>query len=79
LIDLLPVAGYFIRRGRCASCDAPIGVTSPLIEASAGALMVLSLVVSGVGFGWMIGLSLICLLGLAAMVAGYRTAAVNGR
>ena len=38
-IDLLPVVGYFLRGGRCATCRTPIGVTSPLVEASCGALM----------------------------------------
>ena len=40
-VDLLPVLGYFIRGGRCATCATPIGVFSPLVEASCGALMVI--------------------------------------
>lgn len=40
VVDLLPVVGYLVRRGRCASCRAPIGISSPLVEAACGAIMV---------------------------------------
>ena len=79
VIDLLPVFGYLIRLGRCATCGVEIGARSPLIEATAGALMALSLVVYSINPGWMIGFVLICLLGIAVVAAGYRTAAATGR
>ena len=78
-IDLLPVVGYLIRRGRCATCGVEIGFRSPLIEATAGALMGLSVAACGLNPGWLIGLVLVCLMGVAAVAAGYRTAATTGR
>lgn len=41
LVDLTPVLGYVLRGGRCATCRTHIGVSSPLVEASCGALMVI--------------------------------------
>src|SRR6266550_1838179 len=32
LVDLIPVAGYLVRRGRCATCGVQIGASAPLIE-----------------------------------------------
>lgn len=78
-VDLLPVVGYLVRVGRCATCGADIGVRSPLIEATAGALMVLALLAWGVESGWLFGLLLIGVEGIAAVAAGYRTAAATGR
>lgn len=66
-IDLLPVAGYLVRGGRCVTCRAPIGVTAPLVEASAGALMMLSLVSFGLWPGALLGLALVGLGGLSVV------------
>src|SRR5258708_38770170 len=41
-IDLIPVAGYPLRRGRGASGGGPIGGSSPAVEAGSGALMALA-------------------------------------
>ena len=79
LVDLLPVAGYFIRGGRCATCRAPIGLTAPLIEAGAGVLMLLSLVAFGLWVGLFVGLSLIYVLAVAVLALAKRTAAASGR
>lgn len=79
VIDLLPVVGYFIRSGRCATCGAPIGLTAPLIEAGAGVLMLLSLVVFGVWVGSFVGLALIYILAVAVLALAKRTAAASGR
>ena len=78
-VDLLPVLGYVIRRGRCASCGVEIGVRSPLIEAAAGAMMGLSIVAYGLNPGWLVGLVLISAMGIVLVAAGYRTAAATGR
>jgi len=43
LVDLLPVVGYLLRRGRCATCNTPIGVSAPAIEGVSGFLMVASM------------------------------------
>lgn len=63
-IDLLPVAGYLVRGGRCATCRAQIGVSSPLVEASAGALVLVPLVWLGLWPGALLGFALVGLGGL---------------
>lgn len=77
VVDLLPVAGYLIRCGRCASCGTEIGFMSPLIEGAAGVLMVFALVVAGLGSGWIIGLLLILLFAVTAVCAAYWRAGVS--
>jgi len=64
-IDLIPVAGYLLRRGRCAGCGVPIGVSSPAVEAVSGALMAVALIWLGPWPGAAAGLGLIALWGLA--------------
>lgn len=54
-IDLLPVAGYLLRGGRCATCRAPIGVGAPLIEAACGAVVAGSLAWHGLWPGAAVG------------------------
>lgn len=39
LVDLVPVLGYALRGGRCATCRTPIGISSPVVEAASGMLM----------------------------------------
>ena len=39
LMDLVPVLGYALRGGRCATCRTPIGISSPVVEAASGTLM----------------------------------------
>jgi leader peptidase (prepilin peptidase)/N-methyltransferase len=34
-VDLLPMVGYLVRRGRCAYCGAPVAALYPLIELGA--------------------------------------------
>jgi prepilin signal peptidase PulO-like enzyme (type II secretory pathway) len=62
-IDLLPVAGYVIRAGRCATCTVAIGPASPAIEATAGAAMALAILWQGVWPGLAAGLGAIAILG----------------
>jgi len=64
VLDLIPVAGYLIRGGRCATCQAPIGASAPLVEAATGGCMVLSVVWLGLWPGVPLGLALIALLGV---------------
>jgi leader peptidase (prepilin peptidase)/N-methyltransferase len=71
VLDLVPVAGYLIRGGRCATCRTPIGALSPLVEAAAGACMALSLMALGLWPGGAVGLLLVALLGLAVVALGY--------
>jgi leader peptidase (prepilin peptidase) / N-methyltransferase len=69
-VDLAPVAGYMIRGGRCATCKAPIGVTSPLVEAATGGAMVAALAWLGLWPGAALGFALVALLGLAVVGLG---------
>src|SRR6266567_3280905 len=46
-VDLIPVAGYLIRGGRCATCRASIGVSSPVVEALCGAAVLVSVALLG--------------------------------
>jgi leader peptidase (prepilin peptidase)/N-methyltransferase len=71
-IDLLPVLGYLIRRGRCATCRTPIGVVAPSVEAACGALMVAPIVWLGLWPGALLGLASVGLFGGALIVAAMR-------
>lgn len=42
-IELIPVLGYLLLKGRCKSCQQPISVHYPLIELISGAIVVLPL------------------------------------
>jgi prepilin signal peptidase PulO-like enzyme (type II secretory pathway) len=63
--DLIPVAGYLLRRGRCASCGVAIGAGSPMLEAACGAVMLASLMVLGLGWGAVAGALAAAFIGLA--------------
>jgi len=75
VIDLLPVVGYLIRGGRCASCGTPIGVAAPLIEVISGGLMASALVWQGPWPGALIGLALVTGWGLAVIRVSWQSAA----
>ncbi|MFN2463433.1 MAG: prepilin peptidase [Candidatus Dormibacteria bacterium] len=74
VVDLLPVAGYLLRRGRCATCAAPIGASSPLIEAGAGILLLLSVLLLGPLGGGLLGLLFEVVLGMVVVAVGRRGA-----
>ena len=65
VVDLLPVLGYVIRRGRCASCGVAIGAQSPVIEASAGILMLVPTLWFGLWPGAVAGAALVGAWGVA--------------
>ena len=69
VVDLLPVAGYLIRGGRCATCKAPIGATAPLVEIATGGCMLASIFWLGVWPGAALGLALIAVLGVLLVVS----------
>jgi leader peptidase (prepilin peptidase)/N-methyltransferase len=71
-IDLLPVLGYLIRRGRCATCRTPIGVVAPSVEAACGVLMVASIVWLGLWPGAIVGLVSVALFGGILIAAAMR-------
>jgi prepilin signal peptidase PulO-like enzyme (type II secretory pathway) len=66
-LDLVPVAGFLIRGGRCATCRVQIGATSPLVEAATGACMLGALAWLGLWPGAALGFVLVALLGLAVV------------
>ena len=66
-VDLIPVAGYMIRGGRCATCRVPIGGASPLIEAICGGCMAAALVWLGPWMGFAVGSLLIAGIGAAVV------------
>lgn len=60
-VDLIPIAGFLIRRGRCASCGGAIDRRHLMVEVAAALIGAVSLAVApglvGVGgavFGWML-------------------------
>jgi prepilin signal peptidase PulO-like enzyme (type II secretory pathway) len=63
-IDLLPIAGYLLRRGRCASCGVPIGAASLLVEAVSGGCMIAALALWGPWTGAVAGIALVGAWGL---------------
>ena len=69
-VDLLPVAGYLLRAGRCASCGVRIGVASPLIEALCGGAMLAAVGILGLWPGTLVGLLAIAAVGAAAVARG---------
>lgn len=79
VVDLLPVAGYLVRGGRCATCRAPIGISSPAIEALCGALMAFALAWLGGWEGALLGLVLVALTGATVVALGFRTLPLSAR
>jgi prepilin signal peptidase PulO-like enzyme (type II secretory pathway) len=58
-VDLLPVLGYLVRGGRCATCATPIGVASPLVEAVCAGSMLAAILWLGLWPGALVGLALV--------------------
>lgn len=61
VVDLLPVFGHLLRRGRCAYCGAPIDRRHLLIELASGGIGLVSLLAApgleglcGAMFGWLL-------------------------
>ena len=63
LVDLIPVAGYLLRGGRCATCGVQIGVSSPLIEGLCVLSMLTAISLLGVARGAAVGLATVALIG----------------
>ena len=63
LVDLLPVAGWLLRGGRCATCGTPIGIASPVVEAVSGTCMAAALLWLGLWPGAAVGLVLVAAWG----------------
>jgi prepilin signal peptidase PulO-like enzyme (type II secretory pathway) len=65
VVDLVPVVGYLVRRGRCATCGVSIGVSAPVVELVSGAIMLMAVALLGPWPGAVDGLALIGVWGLA--------------
>lgn len=71
--ELIPLVGYIGQRGRCRRCDAPIGVSQPLLELGAAAMAVVSLLLEGVSLGFFRTFGLACIfLAVAAVDLRHR-------
>ena len=64
VVDLLPVIGYVLRGGRCASCKTPIGFAAPVVEAVSGGLMLGAIAWLGLWPGAAAGVSLVAMWGV---------------
>jgi prepilin signal peptidase PulO-like enzyme (type II secretory pathway) len=79
LVDLIPVAGYLIRGGRCASCRTAIGASSPAVEALCGAAMVASVALLGPWWGAVAGFVAVGAIGVAGVSLGFRASMRESR
>jgi prepilin signal peptidase PulO-like enzyme (type II secretory pathway) len=70
-VDLIPVAGYLIRGGRCASCGSSIGLSSLAIEATCGGVMLVPLAVLGLFPGAVVGGVAVALVGAGAVALAF--------
>jgi prepilin signal peptidase PulO-like enzyme (type II secretory pathway) len=77
VVDLLPVAGYVVRAGRCAGCGAAIGASSPVVEAACGVVMLAPLALLGPWPGALVGFAAVSLVGVAAV--GFAFKSSSGR
>ena len=64
VIDLLPVAGYLLRHGRCATCSSTIGVSAPIVEAVSGGSVLAAIAWLGLWPGALVGLVVVLVLGV---------------
>jgi prepilin signal peptidase PulO-like enzyme (type II secretory pathway) len=72
VVDLLPVVGYVVRRGGCASCSSSIGASAPVVEAVSGACVLAAIAWFGLWPGAPIGFVLIVVWGFAVIGLGFR-------
>jgi leader peptidase (prepilin peptidase)/N-methyltransferase len=71
LVDLIPAVGYMIRRGRCANCGAPIGASSPAVEAVCGGAMIASVALLGPWPGALVGFGAVATVGAVGVSIGF--------
>lgn len=64
VVDLLPILGYVLRGGRCATCRAPIGISAPFVEMVSGVFVLVGIAWFGFWPGSALGLGLAGLWGV---------------
>jgi prepilin signal peptidase PulO-like enzyme (type II secretory pathway) len=79
LVDLIPVAGYLIRRGRCAICASQIGLSSLVVEVLCGTVMLIPLATVGLPWGALVGGVAVALLGAGAVAVSLARARPGSR
>lgn len=79
VIDLLPVVGYLVRRGRCATCGASIGVAAPAVEATCGACVIVAIAWLGPWPGALAGLAAVAAFGASVVGLAVSRAAPDTR
>ncbi len=72
-VDLVPVAGYLVRRGRCASCGVRIPARYPMYEAASGALFGVSVLLLGPWTGLGAGLAALAAATALGLIMRART------
>ncbi len=72
VLDLVPVLGFVLRRGRCGSCGTPIPRRYPLIEAGAGVVMLAAMLWGGPWVGGVTGIGALVLLTGVGLVFAVR-------
>jgi prepilin signal peptidase PulO-like enzyme (type II secretory pathway) len=70
-LDLVPVLGYLVRRGRCAGCGVSIGAQAPLVEALSGAAMLVPLLRFGLWPGILASALTTAALGAAVIAVNW--------
>ncbi|MFN3960109.1 MAG: prepilin peptidase [Parvularculaceae bacterium] len=65
--NLVPLASYFLQRGRCAACGAPIAVRYPLVELLAGVTAIIALIL----FGWTLSALLAAVFAMALIALAF--------
>ena len=73
LVDLIPVAGYLIRNGRCATCGVMIGLSSLVTELLCGVLVLVPIAAFGLVKGALVGGFAVALVGVAAVTLATRS------
>ena len=73
LLDLIPVAGYLVRNGRCATCGVTIGLSSLATELLCGVLVLVPIVAFGLVRGALVGGLAVTLVGVAAVTLATRS------
>ena len=71
-LDLVPVAGYLLRGGRCATCGIGIGISSPIVEAACGLVMAAAVIRLGLWPGALAGLAAVALIGVGLTTVAMR-------